>query len=91
MHPRVSKLPRVPHPLLNASLHLGNNYSAKPKTGLVSKIAKPSNATNLILMGNAAAVTRAGEIRCDTAIAAVLPEPDFALFSQTANSIPPLS
>jgi hypothetical protein len=75
--------------LLDASLHFGNNYSAKPNTGLLSKIAKPSNATDLILMGNVAAVTRAGEIRCDTAIVAVLLAPDFVLFSQTANSIPP--
>jgi hypothetical protein len=76
--------------LLDASLHLRNNCSAKPNTGLLSKIAKPSNATNLILMGNVTAVTRAGEIRCDTAISAVLPAPDFVLSSQTAHSIPPL-
>jgi hypothetical protein len=41
-------------------------------------------------MGNVTAVTRAGEIRCDTAISAVLPAPDFVLSSQTAHSIPPL-
>jgi hypothetical protein len=86
----IQTSPRSPS-VANASLHLGSHYSAKPKTGLVSKIAEPSNATNLILIGSVAAVTRAGAIRCDTAIVAVLPAPDFVLSSPTANSIPPLS